>query len=88
MVVTGIKITNRDDLELFRISEEHSLGLWSVETWKRAYDEGFGVDIPGKGEVVVKKEFLLFEKGMSLSGKAVETINIPGREITVFIEKK
>ena len=60
----------------------------SMEEWKRAYDEGFRVEIPGKGEVVVKKEFLIFERGMCLSGKAVETINIPERDITVFIEKK
>jgi hypothetical protein len=59
-----------------------------VMAWERANGDGFFVNIPGKGDVEVPGEFLVFEKAMTLSGKRVDTINIPDRDITLFVEKK
>ena len=58
------------------------------EAWEMAERGEFSVDIPGKGSVAIGKDLLVFEKGMSMSGRPVDTINIPGGKITVFIEKQ
>jgi len=56
--------------------------------WEKANGDGFFVNIPGKGEVEVPKDFMVFEQAMTLSGKRVATINIPEHDITLFVEKK
>ena len=59
-----------------------------LDAWRKAKGEGFAVNIPGKGEVFVGAEYMVFEKGMTMSGKRVESINIPKRDITIFVEKQ
>jgi valyl-tRNA synthetase len=56
--------------------------------WEKANGGGFYVNVPGKGDVEIPMDFLLFERAMTLSGKRVDTINIPERDITLFVEKK
>ncbi len=58
------------------------------EAWELADRGEFTVDIPGTGRVSIGSDMLVFEKGMAMSGRPVHTINIPGRDITVFVEKQ
>ena len=59
-----------------------------LEAWMEVKGEGFTVHIPGSGDVMVGEKYLVFEKGMTMSGKRVESINIPKRDITIFVEKQ
>jgi len=59
-----------------------------LDAWRKAKGEGFTVNIPGKGDVIVGEEYMVFEKGMTMSGKRVDAINIPERDITIFVEKQ